>query len=213
VRVVLAGLVPALVFGASFLVPGEGSAAKAAAVGAPLLAGLGLFPLVFALKPGPAWALGVAVVLAAGGGVLVAAALRAGDADLQTAVAWVGLTFVCLTGLVSPLLVTGWRAAAAAVWLAAAGVSCGGLLLLPERLSVIPSAALTFNPLVRVLRHGLGYDWLHAANLYPRVGTIYYSYPDRTEGVLVAAGVGAAGAGIAAMIAIARRRPAAASVP
>lgn len=202
----LALLAPLLVAAAGFAAGGEGPSARATAVGAPILAGLGLFPLIFALSRRNAFLVGVLVVTGAGVGMAVAA-WGGPRADLEAAIGWVVLTFGCLLGLVAPLLVLGWRATAAAVWLLLATLACGGILLV-ERGQAIPEAVLQYNPLVRALFHGLRFDWLRSANMYPRVGTVFYAYPERASGILVAVGVAALGLVIAGIMALARRRSA-----
>jgi hypothetical protein len=202
----LALVAPVLVMVAGFAAGGEGPSARATAVGAPILAGLGLFPLVFALSRRTAFLVGVLVAVGTGIGIAVAA-WGGPRADLEAAIGWVILTFVCLLGIVAPLLVLGWRATAAAAWLILAALSCGGILLV-ERGQSIPQAVLEYNPLVRALYHGLGYDWLRSANMYPRVGTVFYAYPERATGILVTVGVAALGLVIAGIMTLARRRSA-----
>jgi hypothetical protein len=99
----------------------------------------------------------------------------------------------------------GWRAAAACVWLAGSAVCCGSPLLARGAAESVPKPVLVYNPLVRIFWHGLEYDWLHAANLYPKIGTLYYRYPDRSEGVLAAIVVAVCGVIAGAAIAFARR--------
>jgi hypothetical protein len=200
----LLGLAPVLVVASAFAVAGDGPSARAAAVGAPIVAGLGLFPVVFALSRRAGFLLGVLIVVATGAGIALAA--RAHDApDLEAALGWVALTFACILGVVSPFLVLRWRATAGVAWLLIAAVACGGILLV-ERGESVPPALLAFNPLVRVLYHGLGFDWLRSANLYPRVGSVFYAYPERSAGIPVAAGAAALGLVIAAMMAFVRRK-------
>lgn len=199
-------LAPLVVIAAAFAAGGDTPSARATAVGAPILAGLGLFPLVFALSRRTGFLVGVLVVVATGVGIALAA-WGGPHADLEAAIGWVILTFGCLLGLVSPLLVVGWRATAAAAWLLVSALACGGILLV-EKGQAIPESVLRYNPLVRALYHGLGFDWLRSANMYPRVGTVFYAYPERASGILVAVGVAALGLVIAGIMALARRRSA-----
>jgi hypothetical protein len=204
----LAGLVPLIVLAAAFIPAGEGPSATAARVAAPLLAGLGLLPVAFALRARRGWALGATIAAATGVGVVLGAVLARSPADVATLVAWVLITFLTLLGLVTPLLAIGCRGAAAVTWLLVAALSCGSLLLARGGLVAIPQPLLDFNPIVRIFWHGLSFDWLHAANVYPRIGTIYYRYPDRSDGILVALVIGAIGALAGAGMAFFRREPA-----
>lgn len=204
---VLAALVLLLIAAAGFATSADGPAAVATRVAAPLLVGLGFFPVAFALSAGRGSALGVATVAATCGGVVLAVRASHTAADLPTTIAWVPITFGCLLGIVAPLLMLGWRASAAAVWLIVAALACGSLVLARGDLSD-PEPLLVFNPVVRIMIHGLGFDWLHAANMYPRVGTHHYTYPARSAGILTAALISASGLAIGGIIALARRRTA-----
>jgi hypothetical protein len=202
----LAGLAPALVIAAVFVPAGDGPAATAARVAAPFLAGLGLFPAAFAARGRSGWLLGIATLAATATGVVLGARLSGAAADVSTLVGWVLIAFATLLGIVAPLLAVSYRATAGAVWLALSALTCGSVLVALREITAVPQAVLDFNPIVRILWHGLAYDWLHAANLYPRIGTIYYRYPDRGDGVLAAVTVGLCGAAAAFLIAFLRRR-------
>jgi hypothetical protein len=195
----------ALVLAATVVPVGEGPAAGAIRVAAPFIAGLGLLPVAFAATRGRAWTLGLAIVAATCGGVLLGTWISKSHADRGTLVAWVLISFGTLFGLVAPLLVLGWRATAAAAWIGLAAVACGSLLLARSGLEAIPEPLLNYNPIVRMFWHGLSFDWLHAANMYPKVGTIYYRYPERSDGILVTLLAGVCGLAASALIAFSRR--------
>jgi hypothetical protein len=194
---------------AAFASPADGSAARATCVAAAFLAGFGLFPAIFAWSHKAAWVLGIAVVAVTCGGVALAVGAGGGTIDRGSAVAWVLISFLSLAGLVSPLLALGWRATAAVAWIGIATAACGAVYLAGSELASVPQPLLVFNPVVRILWHGLGFDWLRSANMYPRIGTVFYSYPERSEGILASLVAGGAGAVAALLVSIARRRPAA----
>jgi hypothetical protein len=195
----------ALVVAAGFIPAGDGSAAAATRVGAPLVAGLGLLPVAFAATKGRGFGLALAIVAATCGGVALAARLSRPDAELSTLIAWVLIAFAAIAGIVAPLLVLGWRATAAVVWLCVAALSCGSILVARGMTDSVPQPILDYNPLVRIFWHGLGFDWLHSGNVYPKIGTLYYRYPERSDGILVALVVAAGGAVAGAVIALTRR--------
>jgi hypothetical protein len=202
----LALLVPILVAASGFASLEMGRAAGVTRTVLPLVVGLGCFPIAFALRRGRGAILGIAIVAASCGGSIVAALATRTATNYPTLVAWIVIAFAGFLGIVSPFLALGWRATAAVVWLGLAAVSCGSLALVEPGASFIPEALLTFNPLIRVMRHALAdYDWLHSANVYRRVGTLYYAYPDRTDGVVVSVISAGAGFMIAGMIALLRR--------
>lgn len=205
-RWTLAAIILILIAASGFVTASEGQAAAATRIAAPLLVGLGFFPVAFALSAGRGSALGTAIVITTCCGMFLAIRGSQTAADLPTTVAWATITFGCLLGIVSPLLALGWRATAAAAWLIVAAIACGSLLFARGDLQD-SEPILVFNPLVRVMSHGLGFDWLHAGGLYPRVGTHHYTYPDRTAGVLIAALMSGGGLVISGIIALTRRRP------
>lgn len=208
VKWLLALLVPALVAASGFASLEEGRAAGVTRTVLPLVAGLGCFPIAFSMSPGRGAVLGIGIVAATCGGSIVAALATRTAANYPTLVAWIVISFVAFLGLVSPLLALRWRAAAAVIWLAGAAASCGSLALVEKDRAYVPEPLLVFNPLIRVMRHALAdYDWLHAANVYQSVGTLYYAYPERTDGVIVSAISAGAGFMIAGMIALVRRSP------
>lgn len=194
---------------AAFAAPEAGSAARATCVAAAFLAGFGLFPAVFAWGARGGWILGIAVVAVTCGGVAFAARGGGATVDAGSAVTWVLISFASLAGLVSPLLVLGWRVTAVVAWLGIATAACGALALAGTERASVPEPLLVFNPVVRILWHGLGFDWLRSANMYPRIGTVFYSYPERSEGILASLGAGGAGAVAALLLSMVRRRPAA----
>ena len=71
-------LAPLLVVASAFVAAGDSPSARATAVGAPILAGLGVFPLVFALSRRSGFFLGIAILVATGVGVALGAGGRAG---------------------------------------------------------------------------------------------------------------------------------------
>jgi hypothetical protein len=197
---------PAMVLGAALLPSGEGRPGAAAHLVAPFLAGLGLFPVVFTMSGRRAFLLAGIIVAATIAGEVLGSIVSGAGADLATVTAWVLITFACLGGLITPLVALGYRGTAASVWLIGGALLCGSVFLVPGVGGEVPQAALNYNPIVRILKHGLGYDWLHAANLYPRIGTLYYSYPERSDGIMIALAAGAAGAAVGSAIAFSRRR-------
>lgn len=199
-------LVPGAVLASPLVVSGAGRSAEVASIMAPMIAGLGFFPTAFALPSRPGWALAAATVCAACAGIVLAVRLSDGPADLPSLVGWAVIAFGVLCGLTAPLLVLGWRAAAAFVWLATSAAACGSVMIVAPGGGTIPEPALLLNPLIRMMRHGLDFDWLHAANVYPRVGTLYYNYPGRSDGIIAAVATGAGGLAISAVIAGIRRR-------
>jgi len=191
---------PPLIVASAFAATGNDAAARATSVSACFLAGVGLFPVVFALGRRSSWVFALAIVAATCGGVFLAARGSA-SADAGAAVTWVAIAFAIFAGIVSPLLALGWRAAAAAAWLALAATSCGAIYG-----SAASQQLLAFNPLARILWHGLRFDWLRSANMYPRFGTTFYAYPERSQGILAAVLVGMAGTVTALLIAVGKRR-------
>jgi hypothetical protein len=198
----LAALVPLLVVPAGFASVEAGHGAGATRVMMPVVAGLGLFPVAFAFRRGGAM-LGAAVVAATCGGSVLAAAASRTPADHAALVACILGAFTVLSGLVAPILALGWQATAAVAWLATAAAACGLVVLVPA--GAIPQELLVYNPLVRTMKHGLGYNWLHAANMYPRPGGLPYGALEPGDGVLVSGIVAASGLVIAGIIAWARR--------
>ena len=194
---------------AAFASPADGSAARATCVAAAFLAGFGLFPAVFAWGVRGAWILGIAVVAATCGAVVARRARRRRDGRRR------------LRGDMGADLVRvarRTREPAARARLARdrgrrvardrRGRVRRAALAGSERGSV-PEPLLVFNPVVRILWHGLGFDWLRSANMYPRIGTVFYSYPERSEGILASLVAGGAGAVAALLLSMVRRRPAA----
>lgn len=191
--VLLEALIPLIVIGAAFIPVGETSAADAIRVAAPLLAGLGLAPVSFASSRLRGAAQFLVVVAASCGGVAIALWSTGHSASRSTATGWVALTFLAAVGVVAPFLAIGARATAASAWLLICGAGCGSLAFVRPDGGAISPVFLELNPLVRIFQHGLGLDWLHAANVYPHVGTLYYRYPERSDGipiVMIAAGAG-----------------------
>jgi hypothetical protein len=203
----LALLVPVLVAASGFASFEDGRAAGVTRTVLPLVVGLGCFPIAFAMSPGRGSLFGIAIVAATCAGSIFASIATRTATNYATLAGWIGIAFVGFLGLVCPLLALGWRAAAAVLWLGGAAAACGSLALVDSGADSVPAPLLAFNPIVRVMRHALSeYDWLHAANLYRKVGTLYYSYPGRTDGVLQTAMVAGAGFVIAGIIAFTRRR-------
>jgi hypothetical protein len=183
-KAILFFVVPALTIGAAFVPEGNSPAAVAARVAAPILVALGLAPVGFSMSRSAGSALFLAAAGAACVGVSLAIRGAGPGADRAAACGWTVLTFAAYLGVVAPLLALDFRGAATALWLLLAALSCGSLAFVETQGGAIPSAFLEYNPLVRIFRHGLSFDWLHAANLYPRVGTSYYRYPERADGIL-----------------------------